>query len=427
MEIYEKFIQPILQNQVATGLSFTALLGMVAYQLRQIPHVLSLLLNRTFIMRLRVISSDDAFKWVDTWLANKLSSSHMPSVILKSESDKFSWEDESDKKKYILAPGAGLNWFWHRSRFYWVEREIGDSPNAGMPGQRRSGPPLENLYIHTFGRSQESLQSIVEEAKTAVEQREVVPVYLWRGYWAKVAGKRLRSLDTVILKDGMREDIIEDINRFINNREYYEKRGIPWRRGLLMSGPPGTGKTSFVLALAAYFKKMICVLNLGSINSDDRLFSAMFEAPRDAIILIEDIDCADASQPRKPKPKEPSPLGVVPDDDDEDGPEGITKAGLLNALDGVTTPDGRILIMTTNFPEKLDAALVRPGRADVHYIFDYLGPLEQERMAELYYGKDQFKSFPWKISPAEMQKAFMFHPDDPEKAREALTNVPGYE
>lgn len=419
MEIYEKLIKPVLQNQVATGLSFTAVFGMVVYQFRQIPERLKILVGRTFVMKLRVMSSDDAFKWVDLWLSKQLVGRHIPSVVLKADTNTDGFDDSDGPKKYVLAPGAGLNWFWWKGRFFWIEREIGDGPAAATGHQRKAGPPLETLWIYTLGRSQDLIRDMVEEVKTAIDQTDLTPIYLWRGsYWAKLAGKKLRSLATVVLQDGIQEAFIRDIDHFFESRPYYEERGIPWRRGYLVSGPPGTGKTSFVLALAAHFKRTICVLNLGSVRSDDMLFSAMLDAPKDALILIEDIDCAESSHVRKSMSSDSE---VPLDEAGEDSK--ITKAGLLNALDGVTTPDGRILIMTTNFPEKLDPALVRPGRADVHYIFDYLGPSEQGRLAELYYGKGIFNPLSYKISPAEMQKAFMLHPNNPNQAREVLLDA----
>jgi chaperone BCS1 len=93
----------------------------------------------------------------------------------------------------------------------------------------------------------------------------------------------------------------------------------------------------------------------------------------------------------------------------------VSKAALLNALDGITTPDGRIFIMTTNYPERLDAALMRPGRADVHETFGYFEAAEQIQMAQRFF--DDFIPLPFAVSPAEMQAAFMQFHNDSEAAR----------
>lgn len=128
-------------------------------------------------------------------------------------------------------------------------------------------------------------------------------------------------------------------------------KGVPYRRGYLLYGPPGTGKTSFTQAIAGLMNFNICYLNLsGDRLDDDSLNRALNEAPAHSIILLEDID------------------GIfVEREAVNSGSQGrrVTFSGLLNALDGVRSQEGRILFMTTNHREKLDPALLRPGRCDV--------------------------------------------------------------
>lgn len=237
-------------------------------------------------------------------------------------------------------------------------------------------------------------------------------IRVWCDYrWAHMRGRSLRNLDTIILHHGQIDRILSDLDWFLSAREWYLERGIPYRRGYCFAGPPGTGKTSVVLALAGYLGRPICVLNLGSIQDDNDLFDAFREAPINALILIEDIDCACSAHSRE------TPDGQAVDTDTGGK---VSKAALLNALDGITTPDGRIVIMTTNFPERLDRALVRPGRADVHESFEYFGPAEQIRMSRRFFS--DFEPLPGVISPAEMQAAFMQYPTDSKAARDYLSN-----
>lgn len=424
MEIYKDFIDPILHNQVATGLSATAALGMIGYQLRELPSKMKYIFERSLVVKLQVKSSDPAFKWIELWLSKQPYSKRTTSVVLKSK------DTDSDSPAAVidlmggsakppaawtLSPGPGLHWFLWKGRFIWMDRSMGDAPTLGG-NSRRAGPPLETIWLHTLGRSQELLRRIVDEAITASQEQDLVAIKLWRDhYWCSVAGKKARLLQTVILKNGLKETILEDLERFSSNRTWYVERGIPWRRGYLISGPPGTGKTSFVIALAAHLRRTICVLNLGSLEKDDELFSAMLDAPSDAIILIEDIDCAITAHSRK--------IGDGEDKESSKEVSKITKAGLLNVLDGVTTPDGRIVLMTTNFPERLDSALIRPGRADQHFVFDLLGPSEQIKMADVYFGEGEFEALSYNVSPAQMQKAFMQHSSDPLAARQYLMEL----
>jgi chaperone BCS1 len=152
---------------------------------------------------------------------------------------------------------------------------------------------------------------------------------------------------------GVLEMILDDAERFMKKEQWYVERGIPYRRGYLLHGPPGNGKSSAVMALASKLKLDICVLSLsGGGMGDDELRRLLSDLPSDsAIVLIEDVDCV--FQQRESS-------------DDKDSK--ITFSGLLNAIDGVVAAEGRILVMTTNFPDKLDAALIRPGRCDVQVL-----------------------------------------------------------
>lgn len=132
---------------------------------------------------------------------------------------------------------------------------------------------------------------------------------------------------------------------------------MPYRRGYLLYGPPGTGKTSFVQAVAGALKLNICYLNLsGGRFDDDGLNRALNDAPAHSIILLEDIDGIFVEREAVSVQKKG---------------RNVSFSGLLNALDGVRSQEGRITIMTTNHREKLDPALLRPGRADVHVKLNY--------------------------------------------------------
>ena len=87
--------------------------------------------------------------------------------------------------------------------------------------------------------------------------------------------------------------LVTDVEKFLNGSRWYYDRGIPYRRGYLLHGPPGSGKTSFVLALAGHLDFNICVLSLSDSGmTDDRLNHLLTQAPPRSIILLEDIDAA---------------------------------------------------------------------------------------------------------------------------------------
>ena len=210
----------------------------------------------------------------------------------------------------------------------------------------------------------------------------------------KVVPRPSRPLSTVVVEGTTKSDLIADAQQFLEAEQWYVGKGIPYRRGYLLHGPPGCGKTSLVYSIAGSLQLPIILLPLNSKDVSDRsLVEVLAEAPRDSIILIEDIDCAlpprEDNEPGKNADKQGSkPLdeaavmrmmyGARPDG------SSVTLSGLLNAIDGVGAQEGRILFMTTNYPERLDGALTRPGRVDVSF---RLGNASKSGAGELF---DQF-------------------------------------
>lgn len=175
--------------------------------------------------------------------------------------------------------------------------------------------------------------------------------------WAAFCREPARLIDSVVLLAGEAERVLADARWFLTHERWYAQRGINYRRAFLFSGPPGTGKTSLVSAVAGELKLPIYVLRLGCAGISDEALHTLLNTtqPRSAIV-IEDVDAAFA------------PIGSAPGSDHGSG-GGLTFFGLLNALDGVATPRSRLLFLTTNHVAALPPALIRPGRVDVHVAF----------------------------------------------------------
>ena len=151
----------------------------------------------------------------------------------------------------------------------------------------------------------------------------------------------------MVLHDDQLIGLVKDARTFLDSEVEYATWGMPYHRGYLLAGPAGTGKTSTISALCRALGLDVYYLSLANIAGDASLATSFANVPPRSCLVIEDIDCAKAAVDR-----------------DADTDRHVTVAGLLNALDGFMTPHGLITVMTTNRPELLDAALVRPGRVD---------------------------------------------------------------
>jgi hypothetical protein len=230
---------------------------------------------------------------------------------------------------------------------------------------------------------------------------------------------------------------------FIKNRKWYDTKGIPYTLGLLLSGQAGAGKTSSIKCLANETKRHIININLNNDITKTQLENLFFNElimvlnvstgqsekyyiPLDQrIYVLEDIDAqTDLVMERSVKnveknPDVPTSVKTNPNkhdtymnDDSWMQAEKIDLSFLLNLLDGVLEIPGRIVIMTSNFPEKLDRALIRPGRIDVIANFTKCSHQTMIEMMEFFYDivlTDEEKEAisrtnEFVISPAEMSK-----------------------
>jgi len=284
--------------------------------------------------------------------------------------------------------------------------------------------PWETVQLTTFGKQKTLFVDILESARqmalSEVSGKTLMYTVIgteWRQFGHP---RQRRPLNSVVLDAGVGEGIVQDVTEFVNSVSWYRDRGIPYRRGYLLHGPPGCGKTSFITALAGELEYSICVLNLSDRSmSDDRLQHRLADAPENSIILLEDIDAAFVS-------REDSSVS----DAAYKGLNRLTFSGLLNAIDGVTSTEGRIVFMTTNYLDRLDPALIRPGRVDC---MEYIGPCTINQLTTMYnrfYPTESLEEaskfasgvaeLEVPVSAAQVQGYFMWYKKHPQ---EAIDNV----
>lgn len=245
----------------------------------------------------------------------------------------------------------------------------------------------------------------IAEARLAEETGARLYVASPWGSWRRRNDIPPRDLDTVVLAKGQKEALVEDLERFFATEGDYVKLGLPWHRGYVLEGPPGTGKTSVARALASHFGLDVYSLSLSDLNSDASLIDMIGGVEPRSMLLLEDVDIAHAAASR------------------EEG-KGATLSGLLNALDGVGTPWGQVVVMTTNRVETLDKALLRPGRADKVEHVGYLGDEQLGRLFAMAFGETpDLPPIEGQIAPVTVVEAIRLHLHDLPAAVAAVSQV----
>lgn len=361
-----EFLKHVLhgQNQFASGGLLLMAIGAIGAYLRSIPQRLWYWIVRQSTMVITVKDDDAAFVWVKEWFLDQEFLKRVRRIDL---------DTTLRSERVALIPAPGLHWFWYRGRPFqvWFTR----TENT----KERTARRMESLTFQTIGRKQAFLKQFVDDVVRSHNKRRGVQsqLYTYNDGWEYSENYAPRALESVVLQPGDKERLVQDIERFRGSKQRYSQLGVPYHRGYLLHGPPGTGKTSLVSALAAHFGLSLYCANLTEF-SDRSLMAAVSQIPRNSVLLFEDIDCMKGGQKRE------SAIGTEKQDENKGkgaSNNGVTLSGLLNVLDGFFAPTGVLFMMTTNRMETLDPALLRPGRIDYKL---YLGKASDAQKVDLY-------------------------------------------
>jgi mitochondrial chaperone BCS1 len=238
-------------------------------------------------------------------------------------------------------------------------------------------------------------------------------------YWDRIGSRNKRDLKYIYLPKKQKKDIVADFNNFLKpeTKERYLKAGILYKRIYLFEGIPGGGKTSLITALASKYEYNVALLSLDPKTTDLKLSKAIQNLPEKCVLVVEDID------------------GLFVERRDGDNSKNcVTMSGLLNVFDGIATPEGLIVFITTNFKSNLDAALIRPGRVDYVLKFDYIKTAQIKEMyrvfmenkfddAEMNHFVDEFKTLNVHISASLLQQYLFKYFDNPKEALENINDI----
>lgn len=365
-----EFIQRQLESNqfFGGGLILMAAGGLAAY-FRNVPMFLWTWFKRRWVIEIDVLDREPAFQWIDQWLAqHSYSRDRARSLTVKTQlvdyCDRQHDPSMDARPRILFTPAPGEHFFFFHGRLVILTRERPKLDNAAVqPINVR-----ESFNITIFSRDRQFARRLLEEARDTALPPGDNRLGIYRtsyGSWSEQMKRLPRPPESVVLRDGLMENLIADVRSFLGRRDWYVRRGIPYRRGYLLYGPPGTGKSSAVLAIASALKMDISTLSLANANlDDDELCQLLADSPANSIVLIEDIDCVFVERTAT-----------------DDKKNKLTFSGLLNALDGVAAGEGRILFTTTNHLERLDPALIRPGRIDRK---EWIGNADRSQLRRLF-------------------------------------------
>lgn len=340
--------------------------GALAFWLRDVPGLLLSWGKRFFISTLTVDSRDEFLfsalvEYMDGHPALRQVNQFTARSVRQGTAYQSLEEDlrAGQAPRAFLSPGEGLHVLWIDGRLVWIRREL-------QVGQS----VFERISLSHFGRSGAWLGAFLQRAIEARANREsdtlsvYIPNPFHGGDWMRARLGSRRPLSSVVLKAGQAEALLADLRSFYGAHERYAELGIPWRRGYLLFGPPGTGKTSLVTALASELHLNVCTLSLASpVVTDEKIHTLLAAVPQRSLLLIEDVDAFFRQR------------------DAAHAQVRLSFSGFLNALDGVATQEGNVLFMTTNHADQLDEALIRAGRIDERV---ELGLCDEAQLRRLY-------------------------------------------
>ncbi|KAJ6851335.1 uncharacterized protein M6B38_263060 [Iris pallida] len=380
------------------------------------------------IEQMEGFSSNLAYDAVDTYLSTKISTSMKRLRVSKRDNEKknITISLEQGEEMVDAYQGADFKWQLH-SR---------DNQRGGGGGGGASSTEIRSFEL-SFHKAYKDmvfatyLPHILDRSEEIKAQDRMLKLYMNEGdYWNPINLQHPATFDTLAMDSELKRTVMDDLSRFVKRKDYYKKTGKAWKRGYLLHGPPGTGKSSLVAAMANYLKFDIYDLELTSVTWNSSLKRLLVGMSNKAILVVEDIDCSLDLQKREAEEDDSAAAaaGGGPGKSDEQ----VTLSGLLNFVDGLWSSCGeeRIIVFTTNYKDRLDPALLRPGRMDMHVHMGYCGASAFRMLVSNYHDVEEHQLLEEveglieevEVTPAEVAEGLM-RSDDVDVALKGLLEL----
>jgi chaperone BCS1 len=227
--------------------------------------------------------------------------------------------------------------------------------------------------------------------------------------WRSVPFTHPCTMDTIAMDPDLKTKVKSDLELFLKSKQYYHRLGRVWKRSYLLYGPSGTGKSSFIAAMAKFLGYDVYDIDLSKVSDDSDLKMLLLQTTKKSLIVVEDLD-------RFLSKKSTS----------------VSLTGLLNFMDGIVNSSSggeKVMVFTMNSKVEIDQAILRPGRIDVHIYFPLCDFRSFKALANSYLGLKDHKLFPQvegifmtgaTMSPAEIGELMIVNRSSPSRALKSV-------
>ncbi|KAE8818849.1 AAA-ATPase [Hordeum vulgare] len=409
--------------------------------------------RRTFVIRSHTSGGGREenllFDAARTYLSSRLDPRAMRRLELKLCATRDDGGLRSWTKRLFIEPGDstidvfdGVEFMW--SSVHKTNGSVGGSKKSknGESGTTEFLLKLSFDAKHTDMAMERYVPFVMGAAEeTRLRERSLMICMNEGRTWFRLNHHHPATFDTLAMDPVLKHSIVADLDLFANRRDHYRRIGKAWKRGYLLYGPPGTGKSSLVAAMANHLRYNIYDLDLNHVQNTTLQWLLVTMSDK-SILVIEDIDCCCDAMLREVDSKEKKTQGRTRKEDGGGSSEisystlspkrksEITLSGLLNFIDGLWSTSGeeRLIVFTTNYKDRLDPALLRPGRMDMHVYMGYCCWEAFKTLARNYFLVDDHPLFPEiqellmavQVTPAEVSE-MLLRTNEPDVALRGLT------